>query len=667
MDWNIINEKFILLLKEKNVFLGGDILTPYLLAWKNSKIHVCYLNPHEIRDPPFIQFLFQNTKDVTFNKNNIGYTYFSVSGILKEFLSSYLVALPSVLLVGLGNRENYQFIRLNLGVSRLTQWLRYCGVAKVYSIDFFLEDSAYSKLNTMISDIVFDIIGFSANFGQWEQLKEAIKQISINIGNTKIIFGNILPAFSYDEIKKISPNKNFVIAKSFGESILRETCQELISKNIDNRILWLEDIQDNEYLIYPDEKIINETYKVGGHLSIETSLGCVYGRCSFCPRSHRGKSWARKNIQSFEYIIKRIITYSNKSPNYLSIVDEDFFGNEESCYSIDNKVEKLSDHELIMQTCRENDVIYEIYTRVNNIFSRDRTLEWNLRRAKVLFINREYIKRVFIGVESGANPQLERYNKGQTVCDIVDTIRVASSLGVNLEYGFITFDPLMTPNELIENIKFLSRRDIICEKIVSNLTDVEPFIVQYINLNSFSPMGIPLYSNVGYMATELELLKNSEYCLRLFKEHKDLYSGQYDPNFARHEFFYLNKQVECVAGYCRVWTQGFFKYIYKNKLKMRVLSATEGKIYRQIYTKYQKATFFLLCIATYKETRDVELFEVLNIETSETPEFGKLSKKENIFDIMNDLEKYITSDNLEVKQENNIQFDKLLFKQHRKI
>ena len=60
-----------------------------------------------------------------------------------------------------------------------------------------------------------------------------------------------------------------------------------------------------------------------------------------------------------------------------------------------------------------------------------------------------------MGIESGSQSQLKRYNKSHTIKESIEAINILRSLSITIEIGFIMFDPLCTLNEIEENINYI--------------------------------------------------------------------------------------------------------------------------------------------------------------------------------------------------------------------
>lgn len=65
------------------------------------------------------------------------------------------------------------------------------------------------------------------------------------------------------------------------------------------------------------------------------------------------------------------------------------------------------------------------------------------------------MKGFFVGIESGSSTQLLRYNKGVKVSDNLKIINQLEKLGINVDIGFIMFDPLCSKEEINENLVYI--------------------------------------------------------------------------------------------------------------------------------------------------------------------------------------------------------------------
>ena len=68
------------------------------------------------------------------------------------------------------------------------------------------------------------------------------------------------------------------------------------------------------------------------------------------------------------------------------------------------------------------------------------------------------LKDLFVGLESGCEGQLRRYNKCTSVninLLTINKIKTLEEMGLSIDVGFIFFDYYMTPDDIEENIRFI--------------------------------------------------------------------------------------------------------------------------------------------------------------------------------------------------------------------
>jgi len=586
------------------MYLGGDGLRPYVCTADSEIVRLMGVQPQELSPPPLIREILGGTYgQFTLTRDDTDLRLYTITVPCSTLLLQRL-RLPKVLLIGLGDADRYRGARLPLGVARLAQWLRYTHSAHVTVIDYNLTADPLFAISEYLDEGSYDIIGISVNFGQWQMFQELSNLVNKH-DPPIVVLGNILAAFSTVQAAQMftAASRNaLLVATSLGERPLEELCRNHLYPDCWDRIAGLNRLHAAETsptsrtahapeppeLIFPDDNLILQVAGLGGQISLETSFGCNYGACTFCPRSHRGEGWSRANDTVVVAVLERLAPLGA----VVSLVDEEFFGSEGL---IDPPIADLP-AERILSTCRRLGISYEIYTRIEQLFDRRRSREWNIERARLLATEGPSMRRLFVGVESGSPSQLRRYAKGQTVAQIVDALRVAGMLGVPLEFGFITFDPLLTPEELLENILFLARDDVIGAPSPASAITRLALTASYLDGGELTPSGVPLYQRVAYMATELEVLAQSRYAKNLFKNHPHLLDGSYDPGFTRFGVRYADARVGDIAGWCRVWTEGMFTPVYEARMAARASthrSAGAGPA-AYLVARYRDATFTLL-------------------------------------------------------------------------
>lgn len=101
-----------------------------------------------------------------------------------------------------------------------------------------------------------------------------------------------------------------------------------------------------------------------------------------------------------------------------------------------------------------------ISARVDTVFRENESLK-NVRRREVYeLLAKSGLVGLYLGVESGSEKQLKRFDKGVTVNENITAIRILREIGFVLEVGFIFFDPLADMEDLYDNINFIGESEL---------------------------------------------------------------------------------------------------------------------------------------------------------------------------------------------------------------
>lgn len=553
---------------------------------------------------PFLRELMEE-HDVCFEEQILSPAGVCLIAPLSAHLEARLV-LPSVLLVSLFHSEMYPAARLTLGISYLASYLRRLHVARVQLID--------CQLGPDVADVVEqvrqahpDILGISVNFGQFdlmEQLLDSIYDPTQVSEPPIVILGNILPAMCFREILKVYPK--VVICRKEGEHALAALvkygrdrsrwgqvpgiyyCNEqgrLISTP--SRYLPM------EHLPPPALDTVAELFKRDGVITAEFSRGCQYNQCSFCPRSHKGGIWrtvpVTSMLQQWE-IFAQVFQHFGRIP-HVFLADEDFVGIEDG----EATIKRITD---FLDGMRERSlqITFDASCRADQIFREDRDQIWHLSRGKLFRRCVEGgLSRLFLGVESGASEQLVRYNKGSKVEEMVSAIRYLSLLGVRLRFGFIFFDPLMSVKDLIENIEFLGRTDIIlpvaCDASVEEIFS----LVLFNHQQGMQWMGgRAVFEDISYMVSPLEVLAKSRYLFDLRAQAPQMMSEQLDLSFARYSTSYAVPEIGNICKACQYWVNYCFPIIYALKGLQKNSQGEERALLQQAIIGHRYLGYMLI-------------------------------------------------------------------------
>ena len=198
-------------------------------------------------------------------------------------------------------------------------------------------------------------------------------------------------------------------------------------------------VDDLDELPFPARDTLPLVLRWGRNSIVISSKGC-YGRCIFCgPRAFYdrcpGKKWrgrsAENVLEELDYLHK------NWGVEIVDFLDDNFFGPGEKGRK---RVEDIAKG-LIKKNIP---VRFSIECRVDNVES---SLFSLLKKAGLY--------EVRLGVESGVQRILDKYQKDISVEDSKKAIQILRDLDIDCKIGFIPADPWMNFDEFLENGQFL--------------------------------------------------------------------------------------------------------------------------------------------------------------------------------------------------------------------
>lgn len=352
-----------------------------------------------------------------------------------------------VALVNLLNKKVQCFeMEESLGVQYIQTYLKNKGI----SVDIY--DMATHEFNVdyLVSKILngdYQVVGISVFQTTYDIAKQVIESINVNT-NIHIVIGGYFPSLAYKEI--LNDLKNKIDGILFGEG--EEVFYQYV-KLINNEESFY---NLNSFMCFSGEKIIvNQKMELINDLDsipipereevekrklakIYTSRGC-YGRCSFCSIycyfGHGKVRWRTRSIDNILKEIKYLVnTHGIKS---LHFVDDNFMGPGKNGH-----VRAKEIAEAIIENNLQ--ITYSVEFRVNDY-----------QEETVLLLRKSGLRRVFFGIESGVQKELDLMNKLVTVQQNIDAIKGVSGIGIEPNIGFMMFTPYTTFEGLQENIRFL--------------------------------------------------------------------------------------------------------------------------------------------------------------------------------------------------------------------
>ena len=265
----------------------------------------------------------------------------------------------------------------------------------------------------------------------------------------------LFPSLSRNRLLQYAPQLDFLLAGEF-----EDTLAELLPLFAASRTIThlpgvvLRDVEfvprplpaDLSLLPVPDDVGVNCSYT---SLNIAASRGC-YGDCSFC-FIHRYYGCSRRRVQdpaSLELELE--LRLSRRDISSLYFIDPTFIGqgNREQQRVVD-----------ISRIAQRFGLPFGFETRVDSLDER-----------LVATLAENGATSVFLGIESGCDAVLQRIGKRINTAQIRDGIRIIRESGIELNLGFIMFEPDSTLEELEENYSFLDETGLLAgHELTANL------------------------------------------------------------------------------------------------------------------------------------------------------------------------------------------------------
>ena len=384
------------------------------------------------------------------------------------------------------------------------------GYLKVFSP--LVESDIYSEIfdnadfEKLLCSFTPDIIGFSTHINSWERFTRFYNKCNDYFQKKKkkpfYIVGGILGTYEYVTILKtysnvvcsigegeeslskllnIAANTKEITYNSLTNKLLEYNCPNL-ALLVNNRIQLTERrvLGNLEKLnIVVDHRYLPSVIRNNGIVRMEASRGCPWNKCSFCVLNwkYAGKKWRPFSISK---IVNEIIELSSMGAKTIFFTDEEFIaGSKERLFTLISRIQQEKNKNNIRP-----DIEFVASTSVQAISGK---YEIDRESTEELLKNMKEIgfRSFFLGIESGSNTQLKRFNKGIDVTEIELSLELLKRLGIEIDIGYILFDPFLTLEELKESLLFLKRNGL--ENHISRfakrlrLVPYTPFF-NYINL-----------------------------------------------------------------------------------------------------------------------------------------------------------------------------------------
>lgn len=338
----------------------------------------------------------------------------------------------------------------NLALGYLAACLR----KKGFLVDIL--HAEYFKLN--LEEVVKSLVemnptavGFSCTAQRaYPVVKEYSKRIKHYL-KAPIIVGGGFPTTAHVEILKDCPEID-VVCRGEGEELIVEFMKVINNSNLWAKVEGLSFRDERGHVIVNPERKVNEhldnlpfpekDWLVHMHREIDAGLyyininagrGC-YGHCSFC--SMKKIFTGDRRVRSPGNVVQEIGKYIEKyNTRYFRFIDEVFIvaNNKNWIFSFCNEVGE-----------KKLKFYFHIEARVDGI-----------ERDVIEALYSVGLREIFIGFESGSNRILRRYRKGHNMANASQALSILNDYPIKVQLGFIMLDPLMSFEELGENIRWI--------------------------------------------------------------------------------------------------------------------------------------------------------------------------------------------------------------------
>ncbi|MFN3688693.1 B12-binding domain-containing radical SAM protein [Salinarimonas sp.] len=520
-----------------------------------------------------------------------------------------VMAHPRVFLAALYHPENFPLPRFSLAISDLARAARKAGASRVFLRDMQLGVSV-EEIAADIERIRPDIVGISATFGQQDVLERLVAVIPRDLlTRSRVVFGGSLSALNRDVLLERFPSA--CVATGAGEDTIAGLIQEARGAASLEEIPGLafrtaagEIVQtvrrgprETDDML-PELDLLDDTFAHRGVVQLETSRGCSYA-CSFCPRTHKG-IWSGDDPKALDVVTPDILRLMQRHPHLarrVFLVDEEFVG-----YRADGESERRVLG--VARALARNGMTFETNSRIDQVYRPHKDAAWHLDRIEMW---RELVRlgldRCLFGIESGVDAVLKRFNKKTTSNQNSIGIRMLSLVGVPPRYTYITFDPLMTREDLRRTCAYQARTDLVLPTR-RDLSAKDVFDIATDDISSQGLNGTPFYEHISYMLVSIERLRDAPYTE---VARRGGLLGAFNPNMGRYDSAYLDPDLGLLSDCAQRWIDRSFSLDYTLKSIEKYTDSNAKEAVRRIRVSVKRYAFQLLCaFADLVDTGDGE-------------------------------------------------------------
>lgn len=512
------------------------------------------------------------------------------------------LARSRILLTLLYHPEWFPLPRFPLAISDLARAARLTLMGQVHLMDMQL-GASLDDIIRRVHDHQPDIVGISATFGQHDLMCELLDRLDQISAPPLVLAGGSLTV--RNEAMLLERYPRLLIARGAGEPTIADAMayfhgdRELADiRGIGyrgaprrgagehgrrpRRTAVAPNRIQRDYL--PELDLLDATFVCNGVAQLEISRGCT-SHCSFCPRGHKG-AWSGGDTDRLPWMLAEIGKVADRHPEIsrtLYVVDEEFIGRGQDAVS--RALEVAS-------TISGARFAWESSCRIDQVIRPDRDRSWHIERASMWrTLLTHGLRRMLFGVESGVTSILERFSKDTTAEQNALAIRTLSALGVPTRFTYITFDHLMTADELAASHAFQARTDLLLrplpelpvEQIVDGVTEPD-FVAEHAT-------GRPFYTEISYMLVSMECLIGAPYTRAVTARGL---AGPADPTMGRVEARFADWRIGSCSRRAQMWIDRHFALDYTLKSLEKILDGVPRRRVRDARVVLKDGSFRVL-------------------------------------------------------------------------
>lgn len=379
-------------------------------------------------------------------------------------------------------------------------------------LDFVQTEDEQQVLLAELREWRPNVVGVSSKIGELDSLLTFYRFALAAPQRPVFVVGDQLATLAHDALLDVAPQAICVIGE--GEEALNgivevlfelgcgvaheELCAALLARDVPNCAVVHGGAQRrtssrkvvNVGEVPPDRPFLDRAVAEGWIIHAEASRGCPWGRCTFCYIEQKYHGLAQQwRPAAIEKVLADLEVLSTRGARTVFFTDEDFVGPDW------NRIFALCDALIEAKASGRiaEDMAFFISAGVRSLLNHDRERAEEGGVPKLMrHLKRAGVRELFLGIESGCNSQLKRYRKGANTEQNKKAIQWVRDAGIDLDLGFLPFDPWTTLDDLADNLAFareagLVRHHVrILKKIL--LTPGTPIAARWAEQNPGAPL-----------------------------------------------------------------------------------------------------------------------------------------------------------------------------------